>query len=252
MDTIGIRIVKRLFSLPTTSPNVSIVHTFGLLYITQAIDQKRFVHLHKILNRPETKQIHKVFRILKTMNIGWAKNILEKLKEYNLEDDLEKIKQFTPNEWKEKVRVAVLKKNGEKLIKNCLATTENGSKVLTKTKHIHDTLISCKYSAKPLDCIIGANKQRTRTIFLSQNCMLECGKNMKGTISEICKDCQILDDESHRLNNCKKWAVRDSNRGNLNFQDVYDDNIDVVNNIVDEIEKVWETKFANGRMKRDT
>ena len=97
---------------------------------------------------------------------------------------------------------------------------------------------------------MGANKQRTRTIFLSQNGMLECGKNMKGTISEICKDCQILDDESHRLNNCKKWVVRDDNRGDLNFQNVYDSDVGVVNNIIDEIEKVWETKFANGRMKR--
>ena len=42
-----------------------------------------------------------------------------------------------------------------------------------------------------------------------------------------------------------------NNLWDLNFEDVYNDDTNVVNNIVDEIEKVWETKYANGRMKKD-
>ena len=37
LDQIGIRAIKRLFGLPTTSPNVAIIHTFGLFYITQIV-----------------------------------------------------------------------------------------------------------------------------------------------------------------------------------------------------------------------
>ena len=61
--------------------------------MTQAIDKKRLIYLH-----------------LRSLNIGWARNMLEKLNEYGLESDLAIVKQFTPNEWKEKVRVAILKK----------------------------------------------------------------------------------------------------------------------------------------------
>ena len=51
LDLIGIRVIKRLFNLPTTSPNVSIIFSFGLLYITQIVDKKQFLYLHKILTR---------------------------------------------------------------------------------------------------------------------------------------------------------------------------------------------------------
>ena len=249
LDTIGIKLVKRLFGLPTTSPNVSVIFTFGLLYITQVIDKKRFIYLHKILTHPETQWTHKVFLELIRLDIGWARNILEKLNEYDLETDLECIKKFTPNEWKNKVHVAVLKRNGEKLMQNCTTSDENGVKISTKTKHIHNILTNCKYSGEPIKCIIGTDKQRARSIFLAQNHMLECGANMKGTISEMCRDCQIRDDESHRMNHCKKYA-RENDDGIYAFDDIYNDDVEIVNKIVDEIEKVWETRYANGRMKK--
>ena len=63
------------------------------------------------------------------------------------------------------------------------------------------------------------------------------------------RDCQIQDDENHRMNHCKKYA-----RGNddwiYTFNDIYNDDVKIVNKIVDEIEKVWETRYANGRMKK--
>ena len=104
--------------------------------------------------------------------------------EYSLEPDLATIKQYIFNEWKEKVPVAVWKRNKQKLLDNCVVMNNDVAKVLTKTKHIHNALTNTKYNG-PLNCIIGTNKQRARTIVLSQNGMLECGKNMKGTIPEI-------------------------------------------------------------------
>ena len=47
-------------------------------------------------------------------NIGWARRITDKLAEYELETNWDLIKRISPNEWKEKVRVAVLKKNEKK------------------------------------------------------------------------------------------------------------------------------------------
>ena len=54
---------------------------------------------------------------------------------------------------------------------------------------------------------------------MSQNGMLECGKNMKGTISEKCQSCDSLDDENHRLNYCPKW--RNSRYGDVDVNDIY-------------------------------
>ena len=34
--------------------------------------------------------------------------------------------------------------------------------------------------------------------------LLECGKNFKGTQSEMCTECNCVDDENHRLNHCIK------------------------------------------------
>ena len=243
--------MKRLFSLPTTSPNVAVIYTFGLLYIAQAIDKKRFLYLYRILNRDESKWSLKFLLELQEMNIGWTRNILQKLNEYGLESDFATIKKYTFNEWKEKVRVAVLKRNGQKLLENCVEMNGDVAKVMTKTKHIHDALVNNKYNAEPVKYIIGTDKQRARTFFLSQNGMLECGKNRKGTIPEICIDCQVPDDENHRLNSCKKWTRGNDNGTRCDFRDVYSDNPDTVDGIIGEIEKIWETKYANGRMKKD-
>ena len=53
--------------------------------------------------------------------------------------------------------------------------------------------------------IIVHDKQRARTVFMAQNGMLECGMNMNGTIPEKCSECNVPDNEQHRLVECKKW-----------------------------------------------
>ena len=251
LDAIGIKVMKRLFGLPTTSPNASIIYSFGLLYITQAIDKKRFLYLHKLLNREESKWTRKRFFTLHELDIGWANNMMRKLTEYGLESNLATVQNFTHNEWKEKVRVAILKKNGRKLLENCAKTNGDDVKILTKTRHVHNALTTDKYNNEPLKCFSLTDKQKARTIFLSQNGMLECGKNMKGTIPEVCRVCMVPDDESHRLNYCIKWTDRNDNGAVIDFSDIFSNDADTVDKIVNEIEQVWETRYANGRMKKN-
>ena len=50
VDKIGIRALKRLFSLPTTTPNAALIHSLGQLYVTQEIDKKRLMFLRKVLS----------------------------------------------------------------------------------------------------------------------------------------------------------------------------------------------------------
>ena len=184
---------------------------------------------------------------LKEQNMGWVKNILEKLSEYNLVTDWETIGKMSTNEWKEKVGKAVLKKNGEKLLENCITKSGEVIKINTKTRHIHRKLTDEIYKAEPLKIIAFGDKQRARTIFLSQNHMLECGKNMKSTIDANCNECQEIDDENHRLNRCKKWNTEISY---AEFDDIFSNDGDKVERIITDIENKWELKFANGRMKK--
>ena len=106
-----------------------------------------------------------------------------------------------------------------------------------------------EYKAEPIKTVTDGTKQRTRTIFLAQNGMLQCGKNMKGTIPEICSNCNVPDSENHRLNACPKWT--DVNHNDfIEFDDIYSGDIDKVNQVINKLENVWEVKYANGRMKK--
>ena len=87
----------------------------------------------------------------------------------------------------------------------------------------------------------------TRTLILARNSMLECESNFKGTLPEICRSCDVKDDENHRLNYCTQWE--DTNQAE--HEEKYDflDN-EILVPIMTYIERVWELKYANGRMKR--
>ena len=83
--------------------------------------------------------------------------------------------------------------------------------------------------------------------------MLECGKNFKGSLKETCAHCNVLDDESHRLNYCEKLKeinLFDSNNGKVDFRDVFSSDVKVLRNIIPHIEKVWNVKTAHGNIYR--
>ena len=82
--------------------------------------------------------------------------------------------------------------------------------------------------------------------------MLECGKNFKGTIPEICRACGERDDESHRLNSCHTWRHLNYSETveKINFGDVFSNDIDVLLPVIRSIQRVWELHFGNGSMKK--
>ena len=82
--------------------------------------------------------------------------------------------------------------------------------------------------------------------------MLECGVNYKGTMAQICRSCEVTDDENHRLNECTNFS--ETNRANdplkSNFEHVYSTNDDTLKAIINDIQNVWELRYANGRMRK--
>ena len=83
--------------------------------------------------------------------------------------------------------------------------------------------------------------------------MLVCGKNFKGTNSEICNTCNIYDDEGHRLNHCSNFRTKNNCDANTktDFTTVFSDDIGTLRKIIAEISKVWNVLNANGTMLID-
>ena len=96
-------------------------------------------------------------------------------------------------------------------------------------------------------------KLQTKTLIVARFGMLECGKNFGGTIAGTCSNCNIYDDEDHRLNHCMKF--KDMNYFNqvdkIVFNDVHSESADTLNEIIEKLQKVWNTKNAAGTMNRE-
>ena len=254
LDKVGIRAIKRLFNLPNSTPSVSVIFNFGLHYITQLVDQKRFLYLHKILQGDENNWLRKTFNHLYEKQIGWAENIVSKLEQYGLTTDLNIITRKTRSEWKNDVKKAVEQKNREKLITHCVTVTQGIETINTKTKYIYEKLSSTtyQYRTEPVPEIAQKDRQRAKTIMIARSGMLECGRNFKGTIPVICRECNVLDDENHRMNQCTMFGHGDDDISgrSTEFCNIFSEEENILNTAISQIEKVWELKYANGRMKR--
>ena len=69
----------------------------------------------------------------------------------------------------------------------------------------------------------------------------------------VISECNVYDDEDHRLNHCKRF--KDMNYydhvDKIVFDDVHSENIDTLNEIIEKLQKVWNTKNAAGTMNRE-
>ena len=204
LERVEIQALKNLFKLPTHTPNAAIIFTFGTLHTKQRIDQSQLLYLHKILNRPTTHWTVKTLQTLEEMDIGWAKNIKSLLIQYNLTTNLQEIKMIPQREWSRKVKTSIEVKHIERLRQLCHKVVNGNSTPKTKTASIAPIVTTETYKRQPQSTILRTSKQETRTIMIARYGLLECGRNYKGTINEICDQCCTKDDENHRLNHCPK------------------------------------------------
>ena len=98
--------------------------------------------------------------------------------------------------------------------------------------------------------MISGSKNRTKTLILARHGMLECGKNFRGTMPEVCRHCNMTDNENHRLNDCiNRMSINHADI--CNFHDIYSNDDVVLTQIIKNLESVWEFRYANGKMKRE-
>ena len=161
---------------------------------------------------------------------------------------------MTKNQWKTNVSKAVEKINRDKILKSCTTITTNETKVCTKTKHIYQQIstTATPFERRPLKEVICGSRLRAKTILIARHGMLECGSNFKGTIPQMCRQCSKIDNENHRLNECRMFSAHNYANSNTkcNFNDVQSDNDETLKKILTDIEKIWEFRFANGKVRK--
>ena len=245
-----IQSLKNLFDLPLHTPNAAIIYTFGTLFTKLRIDKKQLIYLNRILNRESSNWTKKTLVILEGMNIGWYKNIQNILTEYELPTDFTVVKNISHNDWKNKVQVAIEKKNKERLIEECHEMTNGINKEKTKTASIIKLLTDTRFKREAQPEILKTSKHETKTIIISRYGMLQCGKNYKGTMTDKCDKCNCIDDENHRLNYCIKW--KDLNlyheTEKVDFNLVYSDKIEEIRYVIERVERIWNTRNSHGTM----
>ena len=239
---------KSMLGLPKTTPNAAIIFCTGALYASIRIETKQLLYLHKILQKPEYHWTIQSLYAIKDHNIGWARQILGILETWGLEEDWNSIKQKTYNTWKSEVHKAAEKKNRDKIREDCLIKTRGEEKMKTKTKTIIPQLDASEFQRKPEYFMDENNKLIARAYIMGRYGMLQCASNFStGYGGKICSQCDMIDDENHRINFCKVW--KGTNLADCNdkvaFEDLYSGDILVSMPIAKKIIDLWD--LGNGR-----
>ena len=107
----------------------------------------------------------------------------------------------------------------------------------TKTAAIAKEVLKNTYKQQPQTTILRTTKH-------------ECGKNYKGTVSDICDLCTSEDDKTHCLYYCPKWknVILYDCTHKVNFEDVYSNSSGTVRKVASLIKKIYNTRL-NGSMR---
>ena len=184
------------------------------------------------------------------MNIGWGKQIRDTLIDYDLPTDFSIIKNTHPNIWKTTVKKKVEKKNLSRLQQECHKQVNGIVTEKTKTKSLIARLSDPMYKREALKEITNTTKQEAKTIMITRFGMLECGKNFRGSLEQLCNECDTIDDENHRLNSCIRWKNLNlyGSIEKVDVKTIFSENVNDLRTIISIIETVWNTKNAHGTM----
>ena len=236
--------LKKILDVPITTPTPAIWFITGYLLTPVLVDKRQLLYLKTLLNRPNNDWTRQMLFVLKKSDIGWASQINSKLEEYGLETSWDKISRESVASWKRAVITATDKQNKEKLIEMCYS--KKGEK--TKTRCILDKLMSDDYERKSISMIFDRDRLKARVVIMSMFGMLDCAANFKhGYGGGICKQCNVVDDETHRINSCIKFRERNLfySRHKYDFQSIFSDDGDCVDRTVEVVNYLW--KLDNGR-----
>ena len=251
LERIEIQALKHLFDLPVHTPTPAVIFTFGTIYTNQRVHQRQLIYLHKTLKKYDGFWPKRTIEILEQKNIGWSHKIKETLSEYDLPTDFSVIKTIPRLTWIRNVKAKIEQRNTQRLIDDCHKTVNGVSIPKTKTARILGRITDSKYE-RGMDKIASQlSRQQCKTLILAKYGMLDCGQNFKGNKNENCSLCGTIENEDHIINHCPKYLSTRESLDQINFDDIYSDQIEVIKTIIPVLEMFWNTSSANGSLKRD-
>ena len=249
LEKIELWALKRMLSLPRTTPSIAIRYVTGTLYTRVKIDARQLLFLWKTLRRTPDSWPRQLLMTLDQYNLGWAKQIRETLSDYGVEESWGEIEKMEKHQWKTIVGTVTEKKNRELMIRECYKD-RGRRETKTKTKSIIKKLESGEYERKPLPEIVNMNKLHSKAIIMGRYGMLECARNFQMKYGKkACQLCGTEDTEEHRLNICPKWMDPNNDWDPVRYSDIYSNDADKLKDIAKAILKKWEIDNGKNQMK---
>ena len=150
--------------------------------------------------------------------------------------------------WKKEVTQVTEKKKREKLIEMCITRNGDGS----KTKDLLTILRDDGYVRRPLLAILNKSSYLCRAQIMSLYGMLDCGKNFKtGYRGENCRLCNVLDDENHRIDYCKKYKNMNLffSSTKVDFESIHSGKEEVSKRVLKAVCSIWNLQNGKNTMR---
>jgi len=249
LERIELWCLKRILSLPPTTPNAALRYETNTLLVKVRIDKIQLIYLHKVLARAEDHWTRHLLNTLNEMDIGWAAEINKKLKAYLLETTWSKISEKTAGEWKALVTSATEKENKKQLLSMCY---KNRGEEKTKTKYVIAKLEDPQYKRSDPRPTMTLTRIETKAILMARSGMLECANNYKSKyMYSNCKECHVKDNETHRINDCilYRYINNHDKHDKFDYNLVYSDDPEDMKRVTKEILGIWNLTNGKNTMK---
>ena len=254
IDKAEVYALKKMIGLPTTTPTAGIIFTLGCLYTSVRIEIKQFMYLHRILNKENGNWVKTILYSLQERNIGWAKQMIDLLESWQLPQDWAEIASMPLPIWKNHVKIAAEKQNIKRLNNDCESKLRGETKLKTKTTFVSESLQNPAYQRK-LDSFLTQFQSilYTRALIMGRYGMLQCANNFSnGYGGKLCKKCDEIDDEAHRINSCITWRSINlyDKEEKILFSDIFSEENEKCYEIVKIILSMWDLENGKNEMRQ--
>ena len=249
LDKMEIWAYKKLLGLPVTTPTAAVIFETRSMFTSIRVINKQLKYLHIVLSRSDVDLCKRSMLDEIKNSSGWGAYIMKILDECELPTTPEEIISKKRSEWWNLVECATLSLNTKMLLESCKDKGKTRSKTLPISQLLEQDSYQLDYSHNVL---FELPRKTVKMIIMARYRMLDCAKNFKGKYgTEYCKECNVVDDESHRLNSCVKWKhVNLYNGGySIDFNAVFSEDISTLRLMSRLLRSVWNLENGKNEMR---
>ena len=245
LDKMEIWAYKKLLGLPITTPTAAIIFETRSMFMSIRVINRQLKYLHILLSRDDADWYKTSLLYQIGNDLGWGAYILKILDECEISLTIEEIKHKKKSEWWHVVECATRRLNSKMILDSCRGKGKMRTKTLKISQALERDLDLHDYKHNELFTL---PKKTVKLIIMARYGMLDCAKNFKNKYgSDLCKECNEVDDESHRINVCERWKhVNLCNGGySIDFNAVYSEETGTIRQISRLLRSVW--NIENGK-----